>query len=63
LFRLAQALWTQALAHRLLEDVQISASARLAIVWSFKAEAMTAPGKVATTTAAGKSESSPAKAA
>jgi hypothetical protein len=33
------------------------------IVWSFKAEAMSAPGKAATTTAPGKSESSPAKAA
>jgi len=33
------------------------------IVWSFKAEAMTAPGKVDATTAPGKSEASPSKAA
>jgi hypothetical protein len=33
------------------------------IVWSFKAEAMTAPGKAEATTAAGKSVSSSAKAA
>jgi hypothetical protein len=33
------------------------------IVWSFKAEAMTAPGKAATPAASGKPESAPAKAA
>ena len=33
------------------------------IVWSFKAEAMTAPGKAGGTTAAGKSEPSSSKAA